>query len=351
MPKQYKACLIGCGRMGATIDDEIRGHPYRTVTLPWAHAAGFVAAERTALVAVSDVVAEKAESIRTRYNVPRSYTDYREMIDAEQPDIVSIATRPGSHAEIAIYAAEHGIKGIYCEKPLCCSMEEADAMVRACEKHGVKFNYGTNRRFTRMFMKIRELIANGELGEVQCVIAYCGIGVAQWWHTHTADLLLQMASDAEIDFVQGTVTARESDWDGNRLHTDPGIAMGYVQFKNGIRGYITAAAGYEFEISGAKGKLRTQNDGAFCQWRKASGRWNLLEEVKFPDVIHDSATVNCINDMIDAIETGGETMGNIQLACRSQEMLFGFVESHRRGGVRVQMPLENRSLYVGKLDW
>ncbi len=41
MPKQYKACLIGCGRMGATIDDEIRGHPYPTATLPWAHAAGF----------------------------------------------------------------------------------------------------------------------------------------------------------------------------------------------------------------------------------------------------------------------------------------------------------------------
>lgn len=339
--------------MGATIDDEIRGHPYRTATLPWAHAAGFIAAEPTDLVAVCDAVAEKAKSIQARYNVPRCYTNYREMIEAEKPDIISIATRPATHAEITIYAAEHGVKGIYCEKPLCCSMKEADAMVETCEKHGVKFNYGTNRRFTRLFMKIRELIANGELGEVQCVIAYCGLGVAQWWHTHTADLLLQMANDSEVDFVQAAITGSEAKWDGNRLNTDPGIAMGYVQFKNGVRGYTTAATGYEFEISGSKGKLRTLNDGAFCQWRKAKtiGRWTLFEEVPFPEVVHDSATVNCINDLVKALDTGCETMGNIQLAHRSQEMIFGFVESHRLGGVRVSMPLENRSLYVGKPDW
>ena len=48
----YRTCLIGCGRMGATIDDEIRGHPHRTPTLPWAHAAGVVACGRTELVAV-----------------------------------------------------------------------------------------------------------------------------------------------------------------------------------------------------------------------------------------------------------------------------------------------------------
>ena len=351
MSQQYRACLVGCGRMGATIDDQFRGNPYRLVTLPWAHAGGFCAAKRTTLVAVSDAVAEKSEQIRSRYNVRRSYTDYREMIEVEQPDIISIATRPATHAEITVYAAEKGVKGIYCEKPLCCSMEEADVMVDVIEKHGVKFNYGTNRRFTRLFWKIRELISNGELGKIQAVMAYCGVGVAQWWHTHTADLLLQMAGDAEIEFVQGTMTAKESDWEGNQLNADPGIAMVYVQFKNEVRGYITAATGYEFEISGSKGKLRTENDGVSCQWRKNSGEWNLLETVEFPDVPHDSATVNCIEDLVSAIETDGDTMGNIQLARRSQEMIFGMIESHRRGGLRVPMPFGNRSLYVGKADW
>ena len=67
MPRTYKACLIGCGRMGATIDDEVAGRPDSFIWQPFSHAAAAVACERTDLVAVSDVFAEKAEAIRKRY--------------------------------------------------------------------------------------------------------------------------------------------------------------------------------------------------------------------------------------------------------------------------------------------
>ena len=58
-----------------------------------------------------------------------------------------------------------------------------------------------------------------------------------------------------------------------------------------------------------------------------------------------------IEDLVDAIETGRDTQGGIQLARSSQEMILGFVESHRQGGVRIPLPLENRNLYVGRKDW
>ena len=103
MPRTYRACLIGCGRMGATIDDEVEGRPDRHLWQPFSHAAAAVACDRTDLVAVSDVVAEKAESIRQRYGAERAYTDYRQMIEEEQPDIVCIATRPGPHADITVF--------------------------------------------------------------------------------------------------------------------------------------------------------------------------------------------------------------------------------------------------------
>jgi len=233
MAIQYKACLIGCGRMGATIDDEVKGRPDSFLWLPFSHAAACVACDRTELVAVSDVVAEKAESIRQRYNVPRCYTDYREMIAKEKPDIACIATRPASRAEITIFVAENGVKGIYGEKPLCCSMEEADAMVKAVEKYGVKFNYGTQRRYMPFYRKMRELIDSDEIGDVQCVIAQYGVSSALWGLTHAADMLLYMAGDPEVDFVQGTIVCNDEDWEGNRLNTDPGIASGYVRFSNG----------------------------------------------------------------------------------------------------------------------
>ena len=74
MTDRYRTALIGCGRMGATIDDEVRDHPNSHLWIPYSHAAAAVACERTDLVAVSDVLAEKAESIRDRYGVPVCHT-------------------------------------------------------------------------------------------------------------------------------------------------------------------------------------------------------------------------------------------------------------------------------------
>ncbi len=351
MSKRYKACLIGCGRMGATIDDEVREHPNSFLWIPYSHAAGYIASEHTDLVAVSDVVPEKVAAIQKRYNVPNGYTDYREMIRAEKPDIVSIATRPATHASITVFAAENGVKGIYCEKPLCCSMEEADAMLEACEKNGVKFNYGTQRRYTPLYQKMRELTDQGELGSIQAVIGHAGVGAAQWGHTHTTDMLLYLAGDPEIDYVQGNANVDLADFAGNHVDGDPGIPMGYVKFKNGVHGYLVASTGSEYEVGGSKGKLRTYNNGVTCQWRKAQGDWGILEDIPFPEPPRASGTVRAINDIVAAIEEERETTGNIRIACRSQEMILGFIESQRQGGARVSLPLAERRLYVGRRDW
>ena len=351
MPETYTAALIGCGRMGATIDDEVRDRPNSFLWIPYSHAAGYTAVDRTDLIAVSDVDAEKVETIRERYNASKGYTDYREMIEREQPDIVSIATRPATHAEISVFAAEHGVKAIYCEKPLCCSMAEADAMAEACERHGVRFNYGTQRRYMPLYKKFREMAHDGTLGDIDCIIGHCGVGAAQWGHTHTTDMLLFLAGDAEIDYVQGTIIASDDDWDSDRLNTDPGIPNGYIRFANGIHAYMVAGGGFEFEVSGRLGKIRTMDNGVLAQWRKVTEPWNMLEETPFPDVPRESGTVNAILDMVEALDNDRDTAGSIHLARRSQEIIFGLIESHRQGGARVALPLADRDLYVGRKDW
>ncbi|MDA0747000.1 MAG: Gfo/Idh/MocA family oxidoreductase [bacterium] len=351
MTKTYRAALIGCGRMGATIDDEVRDHPLSYLWLPYSHAAAVVACDRTELVAVSDVDGEKAEAIRQRYEVPVCYADYKEMIKKEALDIVCIATRPATHAEMVVFAAENGVKGIYCEKPLCCSMAEADAMVAAVEKHGVKFNYGTQRRYTGLYHTMRKLADAGEIGNVQAVIVQQGVTAALWGLTHGADMMLYLAGDAEIEFVQGCLVCKDEDWDGNRLNVDPGVASGYVRFANGVHGYTTAGSGPEFELCGSTGKLRTHDNGYSCSFRKAGEVKGLTEEQAFPEFARESGTVNGVRDIAEALDTGRETQGPIRLASRSQEMVMGIIESHRLGGARVSLPMENRELYVGRENW
>ena len=345
MPITYRVGLIGCGRMGATIDDEVKGGPNAQLFLPYSHAAAIVACERMELVAVCDPIEEKAGRIRDRYGAQRSYADYREMIEREKLDVVSIATRPSPHVEQVIFAAEAGVKGIYCEKALCNAVHEMDAMLQACLPRGVKFNYGTQRRYAALYRNARALIERGDIGQVQTVVAHCGISVAQWGHTHAADMMLFFALDTEAKFAQGTAQAEAADWEGDRLTKDPAISSGYVQFKNGVHAYLVGAPGWEFEISGTEGQLRTLGNGMGYSLRQKDQDGE-LRAVTAPEAIVESGTLRGMEDIVRALDEDGETQGNLPLACRSQELIFAIVESHRQGGARVALPLENRALSI-----
>ena len=351
MPRTYRAVLIGCGRMGATIDDEVTGRPHNKRPLPYSHAAAVAACDRTELVAVADVAREKAETAAQRYGSSGCYTDYREMIERESPEIVCIATRPATHAEATIFASEHGVRAIYCVKPLCCSMAEADAMKAAVRKHGVRFEYGAQRRYMPIYRTIRQMVEAGDVGTLQCVIVQQGTSAALWGLTHGVDMMLFLAGDPGVDDVQGTIICEESDWEGNRLNTDPGISSGYVRFSNGAHGYITAAGGVEFEVCGTGGKLRTYNNDMACTYRKATDTAWTLVEAPFPDVPMESGTLNAMRDIADALDTGRETLGSIDVAHRSMEIVFGIIASHRQGGKRISFPIESRDMYVGREGW
>src|SRR5437588_11037812 len=123
--KTYRAALVGCSRMGAFIDNETRSS--RSVIQPYSHAAGYEACDRTDLIAGADLRPEILEAFGARYDVPAShlYTDYRQMIEREKPDILSIATQPEQRVEVALFAVEHGVRALYCEKPLAASVQEA----------------------------------------------------------------------------------------------------------------------------------------------------------------------------------------------------------------------------------
>lgn len=342
----YRAALIGCGRMGVTIEDRIQGRP--NMKQPYSHAAGYDAAERVELVAAADIDSGQLETAQERYGIPQGYNDYREMISAVEPDIVSVATPPAPHAEMVRFATEQGVPAIYCEKPLCCSMAEADEMVKVCQKNDVYFNLGVNRRFTPVYRELREMVQTGALGEPQAVIGQCGSGSALWTHSHSADMLMYLTGDATPRWVQAEADFTEADIEGNRLGRDPSITMGYVRFDDGTRGYLTQGDGFEFEVSGERGKVRTLNDRQGAKFRRKQGEWDLLEEESFPDVTAQSGTLECIRELVAALDRDVATSAPIETAAVSHEICIGWLISHRRDGSRVELPLgdEARQLRV-----
>ena len=234
--KTYRAAVIGCSRMGAFIDNE--GPGSLTWPRPTSHAASYYACERTDLVACADLRPEVMEEFGKRYDVPkeRHYTDYRELIETEQPEIVSVATQPEHRAEIVIYAVEHGAKAIYAEKAMAASMSEADAMVEAVERNGVFFNLGTNRRWVPGFDKMKEVIDSGELGSLTTLIAY-NLGSLFNSGSHVLDLILRLNSDRPVAWAQGYLPNADRDIQRDRLVEDP-MAQGMLQFQDGVTAHL-----------------------------------------------------------------------------------------------------------------
>ncbi|GIX06111.1 MAG: hypothetical protein KatS3mg115_0514 [Candidatus Poribacteria bacterium] len=342
MNKRFRAAIVGCGRMGGFIDDEMVGRPY--FTPPYCHAGAYRAVPEVELVAAADIVPEKARALAERWEVPRWYTDYREMIQREQPEILSITTRPDTHAEILLFAAEQGVRAIYCEKPLCTSMEEADAMLRAVQERGIAFNLGVNRRFQEGYRRMRQLIQEGAIGELQVVSAYSS-GSAYWTHSHTVDLLLFLAGDPTVQAAWGELNAEPSQWSDREVRTDPGVRWAQFVFANGVRGQMVSTSGYEFEAHGSRGKLRAYGNGAQFSWI-VYDRQGVPEERAFPAFRRTSGAVECVRNLIAALQLGEATWAPIESSHRGQEMLHGLLESHRREGARVAFPLKDRGFRV-----
>jgi len=335
--------------MGATIDDEVADHP--SVELPASHAAGYRATDRVELVAAADIDAEQLREAQERYDIPSGYDDYREMIETEEPDIVSVATRPGPHAEMVQFAADHGVPAIYCEKPLCRSMAEADDIASACRANDVRFNLGVNRRYTPLYRTVRDLVEDGTVGELRAVTAHCGGSATLWGQSHAADLISFLAGDPDVEWVQGESEFTEDEVEGDHLRRDPPVRMGYVGFANGVRGYLTRASGWEFEVDGTEGKIRTTNNGAGATLRTERGEWGLLDEEPFPEVEPRSGVVGCIEELVAALDGEGTTSAPVEVAATGQEVCLGWLQSHRNSGSRIELPLDDRQFGVVPGDW
>ena len=344
---KYKAVIVGAGRMAGTIDDECLDYP--ACTLPYCHAAGYAAVPEIELAAFADLDLGKVKSLQQRYGVARGYQDYREMIERERPDIVSIATPGTHHCEAVLFAAAHGARAIYCEKPLCCSLDEADRMVEAVESHGIKFNTGTLRRWAPGMETVRDMIARGDLGQLQAVISY-SVGGMLHSASHFFDLMLYLAGDPGLDWAQGTITSAGFDPKADRCEEDL-CGIGQVRFSNGVMCHLLNTGIWcDFAAIGSEGAVSIMNNGvdfAFRQRRALSGgRYHEYQPAPFPAYERSSATVRLLRDLVQALDTDGETRQGIRRAVNTAEIAFGIIESHRQGGARVSLPLARRDFWM-----
>jgi len=132
------------------------------------HAESFRMVEDEAqVVAVASPTPGNAEALAQRYGIPKVYHDYRDLLQ-DDVELVTITAPNRLHAPMTIEAARAG-KHVLCEKPLCVTLEEADAMIEACRKHSVLLLYAEELFFTPKYVKAKEMADQGAFGKVHLV--------------------------------------------------------------------------------------------------------------------------------------------------------------------------------------
>lgn len=151
MVKKITWGIIGCGDV-----TEVKSGP------------AFNKVENSSLIAVMRRNAAKAEDYAKRHNVPKWYNNAHDLINDEEINAIYIATPPSSHEDYTIKALKAG-KNVYVEKPMSLLEAGCLRMLAAAKETGSKLSVAHYRRAMPFFLKIKQLIESGIIGEINCV--------------------------------------------------------------------------------------------------------------------------------------------------------------------------------------
>ena len=316
MGEKYRAGIIGCGGISRL------------------HAKAYQQHGKVNLVAAADINPEALNKFADQFSVSAKYTDYREMLKKEALDLVSVCTWQGTHTEVTIAAAESGVKGILCEKPMAVNLGEADAMIEACDRSGTKLVICHQHRFDVINVEARKLVLEGVIGQPTMVFRRTRDGLLNSG-THFIDGVRYLLGDPETEWVMGQVERRTDRYERRCRIED--LCMGLICFFGGTRFVIESdLPGPELSaplIYGTEGVLRA-GDGRLLLLNDKKLGW---QEIKPTD-----EGITQLAELIAWIEGRvKEHRGSGRQARYTMEIMMAIYESLRIRGV-VRMPLKTK---------
>ncbi len=227
------------------------------------------------LAAVADIDSEAAETLAADLNIETAVSDYAQLLERGDLQAIVISSATSTHAQIIMEAAAAG-KHIFCEKPLDLELSRIDDALEAVEAAGVKLQVGFNRRFDPNFRRVREMAAEGKIGEPQILritsrdpgpppLDYIKVsgGIFLDMTIHDFDMARYITgSEVEEIYAIGAVMIDPKIGELGDLDT----AISTLRFENGVIGTIDnsrrAVYGYDqrVELFGSEGMISTENE-------------------------------------------------------------------------------------------
>ncbi|GAA0800417.1 Gfo/Idh/MocA family oxidoreductase [Faecalicatena orotica] len=305
------------------------------------HISNLLTREDIEVTALCDVDTEKCVKANKDFGLhAKIYTDYKELCENKELDVVHICTPNPLHCPMTLEALKNG-KHVHCEKPIACTYADAQKMITAAKEAGKKLTSGLQWRYNAAPLKIKEMVQNGELGDIYYVKsqqlrprrlpaygvytnkALNGGGVLMDGGPHSIDLPMWLTDNYEVESVRGVTFDKMKDFpEGNDLGPwDPenfdveDTAMAMITMKNGMMIYMETAwitnmmqeaPGVIASIAGTKAGVDMVGPTFECSVRTTKivdGK--LTTEIKNLEEPVDMNAYD-INHWIDAIQNGGE---------------------------------------------
>ncbi|MFT5647539.1 MAG: putative dehydrogenase [Aureispira sp.] len=344
---KLKIGIIGLGRMGAEPSNRL-GKLSNGWT-PVSHAESIKSIPQLELAAICDVDADKVEKFSKIYDVPLGFTDYKELIKTVKPAAISIATRTNLKEDIINCALQHGVKGIYVEKPLSTSISQCEKILAQVDKFGVKLVYGTQRRGMPFFRKAKELAYSGKFGAINSITFEYGSGMLLWSLPHISDLVTFFTNSTKFESISALCKfKKEYPSDSSFIDEDPIVKTAVIQMENGITALLTPGNGMNIRIHLEQGIININGDGYSIDvftTGEFKGKFNELNrELAKPS---KSGTQELFNDLTQSVlnSTKLSSVSNDEIL-GGTEILFGIVESGLRNGALVKYEEVRKDLIV-----
>lgn len=339
-----RAAIVGCGGMAR-----------------W-HARAMRTLDNYQIAACCDLDERAAGELAEEVGVAAIYADYDDMLARERPDVVTIVTPNDSHADLTIRAAEAGARGVYCEKPMATCLAEGQAMVAACRRHGTALAVNHQRRMSPPVVKMRELIADGALGEVYLFRGSCA-GDLLSDATHLVDTIRCLAGDASVRWVFGQVHRLPAEELPRRAggvqlasggfrygHPVETGAVGIWEFEDAVRAEVYCGdlrlpdRSYgDYEVWGTEGRLWRAGDAAdppLLIQDDRGGWWQAVEVDAYAQPeMHTLTGRNCYSRFAEMVQHGSDHPLSGDSALEDLEIVMAVYESARLRA-KVELPLE-----------
>jgi UDP-N-acetyl-2-amino-2-deoxyglucuronate dehydrogenase len=348
--------LIGCGRIAKRHADLL----------------GRDQIKGAKLAAVCDIVASRAETLGVEYDVPY-FSTLSSMMESCEIDVVSVLTPSGTHASNVLNLAPYR-KHIVVEKPMALTLDDADAMIAACDKYGVRMFVVKQNRFNVPVIKMRDALDAGRFGKL-----FLGTVRVRWCRTqeyydqddwrgtwaqdggvlanqasHHIDLLEWMMGDIESVFAKGIRALAHIEAEDTAIAT--------LNFKSGALGLIEATTAVRpMDLEGSislLGESGTVEIGGFAVNQLKT--WNFVNPISTDADVLSKFSVNPPNvygfghqayyeHVVDCLTAGGRVLVDGAEGRRSLELIIAIYESIESGR-EIHLPVRPERCRLGKSE-